>query len=427
MNSSSIVVRPLASPAEYELHFQFADQAFSPHPSPDSARFWQQVTTTRPDFRPEQLRGAFRDGEQLGSYILHERVLRMGTAQLATGCIGGVVTYPAYRQQGVATALMLDAIQFAHTHQQALLLLDGIPKFYHRFGYSDVFDQSVQDIDRAAILAQPKSTHTVRAATVEDAVSVLALYERHFGAFTGSFTRSAELQAHRLIYRPPGNPLWLAVHPDGHSEGYLSLRSTDDRSQALELAADNWAAASALMQYHAQLLEGTDAPATLRYRLPPAAPVLQWIVDHLEILDTSHWHHPADEWVVRSQTFYHRDNGWMARLVDLSTLAQAMLPEWQARWRRALSHWSGNVLLKVGDESCGLEIEGSEIQLAERSSSAVEAIQLTPESFTQIVFGYRPIALVVQQHGKLVSSELLAVLNVLLPVGHTWIPASDWF
>jgi len=424
--SSSIIVRPLASAAEYELHFQFADQAFSPDPSPDSARFWQQVTTSRPDFRPEQLRGAFRDGEQLGSYILHERVLRMGTARLATGCIGGVVTYPAHRQQGVATALMHDAIDFARTHHHALLLLDGIPKFYHRFGYSDVFDQSVQDIDRAAILAQPQSMHSVRAATQDDAASLLALYERHYGPLTGGFLRTVEQEIHRLTYRSPDNPLWLSIHPNGSSEGYLSLYG-DNRSQARELAADNWAAALALMQYHTQRLEGADAPATLRYLLPPSASVLQWIVDHLEVIDTSHWNHPADEWVVRSQTFHHRDAGWMARLVDLSTLTQAMLPEWQARWRRALSHWSGNVLLKVGDESCGLEIEGSEIQLAERSSSAVEAIQLTPESFTQIVFGYRPIALVVQQHGKLVSSELLAVLNVLLPVGHTWIPASDWF
>jgi len=34
MGASSIIVRPLASPAEHQLHFQFADQAFSPDSSP---------------------------------------------------------------------------------------------------------------------------------------------------------------------------------------------------------------------------------------------------------------------------------------------------------------------------------------------------------------------------------------------------------
>jgi predicted N-acetyltransferase YhbS len=427
MHSSSIDVRPLADAAEYEMRFQFGDQAFSPNPSPDSARFWQRVITSSPDFRAEQLRGAFRDSEQLGSYILHERVMRMGEARLATGCIGSVVTYPAYRQQGVAMALMLDAIDFARTHGQVLLLLHGIPKFYHRFGYSDVFDSSVQDIDRTAVLAQPQSMYSIQEATKDDADALLALYERHYGPFTGSFVRTVERQAHQLMHQPPGSALWLAVHPDGPIEGYLSLRSTDDGLEAREMAADNWAAAIALMQYHAQLLEGADTPATLRYRLPPESPVLQWIVDRLEVIDTSHWRHPTEGWVVLSQTFHHRDNGWMARLVDLSTLTQAMLPEWQARWRKSLSYWSGNVLLKVGNASCMLQIEGNEIRLVKQVMDAVEPIELSPEVFTQVVFGYRPIDLAIQQQEQAIGSQLLDVLHVLFPTGHTWIPASDWF
>jgi predicted N-acetyltransferase YhbS len=427
MDSSSIIVRPLASPAEHQLHFHFADQAFSPDPSPTSAQYWQQVTISRPGYRSEQLRGAFRDGEQLGSYILHERMLRMGVARLATGCVGSVVTYPAHRYQGVATALMHDAIDYAHAHRLALLLLDGIPHFYHRFGYSDMFDQSIHEIDRAAILAQPQSKHSLRAATQEDAASILALYDRHFGPLTGSFVCTVEQQTHRLRHRSPENPLWLAVHPDGSPEGYLSLRRSEDRSEALELAADNWEAALALLRYHAQLLEGPAAPSALRYRLPPTAPVLHWMIDHLEVRDTSHWTHPADEWVVRSRSFHHRDAGWMARLVDLPTFAQAMLPEWQERWRRSLSQWSGTLLLAVGDASCVLQIEGTELRLVNQGSGAAEAIHLTPELFTQVVFGYRSVAWAVQHSGQLVNNELLAVLNVLFPLGHTWIPASDWF
>ena len=117
MNSSSNMVRPLASPAELHLHFQFADQAFSPDSSPESARYWQQVTTTRPGFHFEQLRGPFRDGEQVGSYLLRECILHMGMARLTMGCVGSIVTYPVHRKQGVATALMQSAITYAHAHR----------------------------------------------------------------------------------------------------------------------------------------------------------------------------------------------------------------------------------------------------------------------------------------------------------------------
>ena len=147
--------------------------------------------------------------------------MRMGAARLPTGCIGAVVTYPAYRHQGVATALMHDAIDYARSHQYPLLLLDGIPKFYYRYSYIDMFDQSTQDIDRAAILAQPLSPLSVRPATQADAASILALYERHFGSYTGSFTRTVEKQAHRLQFRSPDNPIWLAIDSKGLPQGFL--------------------------------------------------------------------------------------------------------------------------------------------------------------------------------------------------------------
>jgi hypothetical protein len=82
MDSSSIMVRPLASPAEHQLHFQFADQAFSPDPSPTSAQYWQQVTTSRPGYRSEQLRGAFRNIVRLCGHAFSHKALwqsRSGT------------------------------------------------------------------------------------------------------------------------------------------------------------------------------------------------------------------------------------------------------------------------------------------------------------------------------------------------------------
>src|SRR6266545_3023972 len=120
MVSPPITVRALATSGQRETHCQFADQAFSREPSPESARHWQQFVTTMPGYRPEQLRGAFRAGAQVGSYMLQERTMQVGTARLRTGCISAVVTYPAHRHQGVATALMQDALAYAQSHHYAL-------------------------------------------------------------------------------------------------------------------------------------------------------------------------------------------------------------------------------------------------------------------------------------------------------------------
>jgi hypothetical protein len=85
------------------------------------------------------------------------------------------------------------------------------------------------------------------------------------------------------------------------------------------------------------------------------------------------------------------------------------------------------VLLRVGDEGCLLQIEGSDLRLVNLGINRAEVIQLTPEIFTQLLFGYCPIASAIHQQGVSMHDDMLTVLNVLFPTGHCWIPASDWF
>lgn len=207
MPASSLLIRPPLSQDELVEHIQGyveVAQSFSPDPlPPDTEQRLLNRLITLPGYREEQVRSAYRDGKQLGGYRIYERMLRVGAARLLTGCVGGIYTRAEVRNQGVATALMRDALAYAQAHDYALLLLDGIPKFYHRYGYCDIYYLSTQQLDRQAILALPQSSYTVRQATTDDAASLLALYERQFGPYTGSFERSLEQQAHWIHHLEP--------------------------------------------------------------------------------------------------------------------------------------------------------------------------------------------------------------------------------
>jgi len=459
MATASLLVRPLSSPEEYAWQFHLSNQAFSEQPSPEGAQRWQHYLTNFPEFQPEQLRGAFRDDEYLGGYLMYEWLLRMGAAAIPTGCIGIVVTHPAHRRQGVAAAMMQDAIEFARFRGHALLLLDGIANFYHRYGYTDVIDLSVIDIKLPAVLAQPQSPYRVRLATPDDAEAILALYQRHYYPYTGSFERSLEQQRYRLY------DYALALAPDGQAFGYLHAL---DGNMGNELAADDWEAMLALLQHHAHSLGPDTLPPTLRYRLPSTSPMLKMLIDHLEAPDASQWRHPADEWVVKSESYHHRDAGWMARFVHLPTLMRSMLPQLQARWQHALAHWTGTLHFLIGDETCALHIDETNVLLdassnqpgaatpslykrdssrlgvdsgaganASRSGGGEAAsgsgefpqhtIQLTPQAFTQLIFGYCPVSWAIQSGQNRLPGEVLAALTVLFPPDHTWIARSDWF
>ncbi|MFL5629520.1 MAG: enhanced intracellular survival protein Eis [Ktedonobacteraceae bacterium] len=420
---SSLVVRPLASSEEYNAYFRLADVTFSNKPSEEDAQQWMRFLTQSPGFRAEQLRAAFRDGQLMGGCILHERALRMGAARISTGCIGAVVTSPDYRKQGIATALMQDTYDFARDNNHALLLLDGIPKFYNRYGYIDMFDVTAVEVDRSAILAQTSVGYHTRPATVDDAADILALYTYHYGDYTGSFERSLEFQAYRLLHaqRPP----IVALAPGGHVVGYLFHGMGDEAALGREIAANDWDALLALLHYHAHLLDGENAPRTMRYLLPLDAPMTQWMIDGLEVPDTSQWHSAAQEWGVRGLTYHHRFTGWMGRLINFPAVMAALLPELQARWRRSLAQWTGDIVLTVAREAYVLRIEGTDVHHEAHPAVTAHHLELTPQALIQCIFGYRPLSRLADiSH---FPNDARSALAILFPPGHTWLPGTDWF
>lgn len=423
--NTSFNIRPLAASDELRHYYQLAGTAFAPHPSAENAQRWHQIVTRSPEFRPEQIRGAFRagTGQLLGGYTVHERVLRMGEARISTGCIGAVVTDPSARKQGVASALLLDAHAFAQANNHPLLLLDGIPNFYFRYGYTDVFDVTAIEIDRSAVLAQAPVERVVREATSDDAAAMLDLYYRHFGSFTGSFERSLEVHSYRL--RHMQTPPFVTLSARGEVEGYLLLRLDEEITYGYEVAADTWEALLALLQYHAHLLEHDPTLQTLLYFLPFSSPMVHWMIDTLEVPDASRWDSPAQGWGVRSLRYHHRFTGWMACLVDFHAVMHALLPELQSRWRRSLARWSGEMSLRIEDQVCTLQLVDTEVQLATSSTPSRYQLRLTPQQFLQGIFGYRPFLHVPDIASF--SDDARAALAILFPPDHTWLPRSDWF
>lgn len=425
MQRSPLTVHPLTSPEEQQSYYRLARDAFAPQMSDEDTQRWQQFVIQSPEFRPEQVRGAFLNGQLLGGYIVYERVLRMGVARISTGCIGAVVTDPVSRNQGVATALLQDAFAFARQWNHPFLLLDGIPNFYFRYGYADLFDATAVEVDCSALLALPPVNHRIRPATVDDASALLGLYQHHFGGYTGSFERTPESQTYRLQHAR--TPPVVALSPQGNVEGYLYYGTDEEKTQGHEVAADTWDALLAMLHYHAHLLNPDAEVRTLRYALPLDAAMTQWLIDTLEVPDTSHWHDAAQEWSVRTMTYHHRFAGWMGCLTDYPALMRSLLPELQVRWRRSLAQWNEEILLVVDGQPCLFRLTDAGVQLADGTGEdpTVSRLELTPQALVQWLFGYRPLARLTDI--TYLSSDVCSVLAILFPPVHTWIPRTDWF
>lgn len=424
MVKAGIVVQALTTPHELAQICRLSAATFGDAEDSDkAARRWQRRITESPAYHPGQWRGAFCGGRLLGGYIMHERLMRSGLARLPTGCIGAVVTDPDHRLGGVGRALMTDAIQYARGRNLALLLLDGIPDFYHRFGYVDVFDLTEHHIARPAIAALPESPYRTRPVRECDAAAVLGLYQRQYGHHTGSFDRDPAVQQHQLRDDFGPHSMVLALDGQGRPRGYLEVRRGVP-SRATEVTAEDWPAILALLHAHERLVGNQGDPGDLRWPLPLDSPILPEIIDRLALPDTSRREHITTLWSVESRTYHHRDAGWLARPANINSLLDSLLPLWRDRWAASSRPWRGSMTLDVDGDRRTLLL-GDEVRAGDWPQDAL--ITLTGGSFVQLVFGYRTADYLATRDGNRIPEDLIPVLHILFPVGHAWIPGTDAF
>lgn len=416
-SSPDFTIRSIETPEEFESYFHLNARVFRPDDDTTLvATRRRRFIMDDPDFQVGHMHGAFLSEVHIGSYRMHERWLSIGSSRVLVGCIGGVVTHPEYRHQGIASALMLDALTLARQHHYGLLLLHGIADFYRQIGYIDVFEDLPHHmLERVRIPEEPTQGYTIRPATADDAPAVLALYQEHYSDSLVCFApaRTVTRQAHYLQFWPEENIPLLALNGEQKPEGYLMLSRRRGRLYAHEVAADTWPATLALLQYHSRQLD-TEAE-------PPSE--LWWPLPSTDLT----FHLMADHFPLRSEIDSYPDGGWMAQIISLPLLAQALLPLWNERWQQRRQEWAGQFALTVSDNTIYLEMLPDDIQIVESLSNPSPQVNLSQQVFMQLFFGFRSITWSTLQPGQSIPEELIPVLSVLFPLGQVWIAGTDGF
>lgn len=403
MKDVAYIVRAAETPDELDAFFCLETETFTPAmPVEIVASRWRRHVEAAPDYVAGQVRCAFAGATLVGGYVLAERQVRIGPCVMPIGCLGSLVTHPHWRGQGIGAALMRDATARAVERRLGMILLDGIAGFYHRFGYVDVLDMVRHILSIEHLLALPPSNYQTRPANLDDAPALLALYERHYARYSGSFARNLAWQRHELIGRLTENPPLLAIDAMGQARGYLLLPWHAPRNYAVEVAADDWPATVALLQTHATVVEPS---ADLDWPLPTDSPTFFTLADHLDITSRSN-HHPNE--------------GWMACAGHLATLlvcVKALIDERLARGATCF-------------EPFRLSIAGADLSLAigapAGDTAAPEAV-VTPAALLQLLFGFRPARWIASQPGIRIPGALLPAFDSAFPAGHAWVPGSDAF
>jgi putative acetyltransferase len=85
-------------------------------------------------FVPELSLVAVSEGQSLGHVISSYVDVVPGTSRVLQ--VGPLAVVPLHQRQGIGTALMQETIRIANELGEPLLLIEGSPKYYGRFGFT---------------------------------------------------------------------------------------------------------------------------------------------------------------------------------------------------------------------------------------------------------------------------------------------------
>ncbi len=394
----SIRVRTIDRQSDFVRYCRLIQETFRAEDTSDEAvRSRVERYRAEPWYHPDLFRGAFDGDTLVGGYLFDERIWRIGAARLRTACLGAVCVRPDRRGEGIGAALVEDVLPHARERGLDLVLLDGVPGYYHRFGYVDVHDYEHHVFARAEIAALPRPAIQVRDARAEDAPALLDLFDATFGAIDGSFDRDLGDQRWRLAHK---GRMHVAVDGHGTIRGYAASLWRPDRSMIGEIAVADDEALRGMLHWHAEIV----APEVqdLRWFLPRQS----WIYWQLN-----------EYMALRAERNVRHNAHWMAAPTDPARLLRALTSDFIGRHLPRAGE-ATRACLSIDDVAYPLPVD-----LPSLGSQSGEpcGVGLTTGDFTQLALGYRPA------ESFSVPAPQRAALAALFPMRHLFIPGTDTF
>jgi predicted N-acetyltransferase YhbS len=175
-------------------------------------------------------------GSAIAGYVrIFARAMMVRGRPVHVGGIGSVATERGFASQGIATALLRDAIaQMRRERMQASFLFTGIPGFYERLDYRIVREPQFEaDAARCASLPHA-GLWDVRSLREGDERRALAIYQRAIAGSTGAVVRTLRTwrDARTWLAEDPGG--CFAAERNGAVVAYARSRCRTYGRQILE-------------------------------------------------------------------------------------------------------------------------------------------------------------------------------------------------
>ena len=214
-------------PAVYDL----LDQAFAEAPR----SLFVAQTEHDSTFRLRHARVAVTDGRIAGYVRIFARTMLIRGVPVAAGGIGSVATHPGARHDGIATALLQDAIEQMQRETMAVsFLFTGIPGFYERLGYRIVREPYFEADASEAAATPTNSLYSLRSIEDADVRRLVAIHRTATARTTGATLRSARTWRDAQHWLTEDDAGCFVAERNGVPVAYIRSRCREYGHQILE-------------------------------------------------------------------------------------------------------------------------------------------------------------------------------------------------
>ncbi len=372
----------------------------------NASQWFETCGAGYPGFLREHTRIALIGNEIAGALRLNTDTIRLGESRLKMGGLGWVTTAPRYRNSGVCTRLMEDALRYMREHRYHVSMLFGIPNFYHRFGYATTLADYAVTVD-ALELANVRGTGLrVRNAKPGDIPAIQKIHAANDSGVACSLLRSA---AHLTNGWENFQRARVFTTARGKVVGYLSSR--EDRTQLLvrEAGVIDPRTYADVLQLCAALAHEY-CVGQIQFSIPPDDALARQLL----AFKSTH------------ETRFVREEGGMMRFVDLGEALESLIAEWEdLLTRSALLDAQCEVTLLVGGEPYRIRAHRGAIDIAQQSGR--NKFSVTAEELIQLATGYAYIDGVLLAKRRLLTEEARRLLRALFPKRNPYVWTCDRF
>jgi predicted N-acetyltransferase YhbS len=334
--------------------------------------------------------------------------VRLGSVVLETAGIAGVCADPRARKQGIASALMPEALKASKEAGLCFSLLFGIDNFYHRFGFVPAWADHEMRVKPEELPGSPR--WKTRKAGKGDVPRMMEYYNRLYGGWDGSCVRDPA-----IFLRGKNNIFLVLRGPRTGDWAYAILRAVQwedrDHLRLIEAAGTGADWPDAVLCETAHYARKVERDSVI-IRMPVSHPVCR----------------PLTFRNATGRTNYVRNGAAMGAVLDFAGLARTMAPEWCRR---------------IGEAGLAVPREGLAIRFREehyrwwpdRADGRAERLERAAarmdmefnDALARLVMGHGEPEEIVRHYAMRVRPEALPIVRAIFPARSNAFSALDHF